>query len=59
MECCRVDDTSPECVIVGLPPGWVDPDVGRLYIYIDPLGHMVYTGALGIFSIELAVEVTH
>jgi len=33
MECCRVDDTSPENTIVGLPPSWVDTDV--LYICID------------------------
>jgi len=32
-ECCRVDDTHPEHAITGLLfPGWVDPDVGRLYI---------------------------
>ena len=36
MECCRVDDTSPENRIVGLPPGWVDTDVSRLYISINP-----------------------
>jgi len=31
---CRVDDTSLEHAIVGLPPGSVDPDV---YISIDSL----------------------
>ena len=35
MECWRVDDTSPENTIVGLPPGWVDTDVCRLYIGIS------------------------
>ena len=33
MECCRDDDTHPEHAITGLLfPGWVDPDVGWLYI---------------------------
>jgi len=27
MECCRVDDTSPERAVTGLSPGRVDPDV--------------------------------
>jgi len=36
MECCFVDDTLPENMIVGLPPGWVDTDVSRLYIGINP-----------------------
>jgi len=36
MECCRVDDTSPENPIVGLAPSWVDTDVCRLYIVINP-----------------------
>jgi len=27
MECCRVDDTSPERVVTGLSPGRVDRDV--------------------------------
>ena len=36
MECCHVDDTSSENTIVGLPPGWVDTDVCRLYISINP-----------------------
>jgi len=35
LECCCVDDTSPENTIVGLPPGWVDTDVCRLYIGIN------------------------
>jgi len=34
-ECCRVDDTSPECAVTGLSPGWVDPDVDCLYIIIS------------------------
>jgi len=36
MECCHADDTSSENMIVGLPPGWVDTDVSRLYIGINP-----------------------
>jgi len=36
MECCRVHDMSPENTTVGLPPGWVDTDVCRLYIGINP-----------------------
>ena len=35
MECCRVDDTSPEHTIIVLPAGWVDTDVSRLYISIN------------------------
>ena len=35
MECCHVDDTLPECVVTGFPPGWVDPDVDWLYISIN------------------------
>ena len=27
MECCCVDDMSPECAVTGLSPGLVDPDV--------------------------------
>jgi len=34
MECCRVDDTSPENMIVGLPPMLADS--ARLYISINP-----------------------
>jgi len=36
MECCHVDDMSPENTIVGLPPGWVDTDVSQLYISTSP-----------------------
>ena len=36
LECYSVHDTSPENTIVGLPPGWVDTDVCRLYISINP-----------------------
>jgi len=42
MECCRVDDTSPENTIVGLPPGWVDTDISRLYTWASiPLSQMI------------------
>jgi len=33
-ECCHVN-TLPERMVAGQPPGWVDPNVGRLYISID------------------------
>jgi len=36
MECCRIDDASPENTIVGLPSSWVDTGVSRLYIDINP-----------------------
>ena len=35
MECCFVDDTSPESAVTGLSPGWVDPSVDWLYISIS------------------------
>jgi len=35
VECCRVDDTSPERAVTGLSPSWVDPDVDWLYISIS------------------------
>ena len=34
-QCCCVDNTSPECPVTGLSPGWVDPDVDWLYISIS------------------------
>ena len=36
LECYRVDDTSSQNTVVGLPPSWVDTDVCRLYIGINP-----------------------
>jgi len=36
MQCCCVDDTSPENTIVGLLSSWVDTDVCGLYIGINP-----------------------
>ena len=36
MECCRVNDTSPENRIVCLLPSWVDTNISRLYININP-----------------------
>jgi len=36
LECCRVDYTSPDNTIVGLTPSWVDTDVCRLHIGINP-----------------------
>ena len=35
IQCCHVDDTSPEHMIIVLPPGWVDTDVSRLYSSIN------------------------
>ena len=32
MECCCANDRSTKHAIAGLPPGWVDIDVSRLYI---------------------------
>jgi len=37
MECCCVDDMSPENTIIGFPPSSVENDVCRLYISISPL----------------------
>ena len=51
MECCRVDDTSPERAVTGLSPGWVDPDVDWLYISINrpqPTGTRASTRSLPI-----------
>jgi len=41
MECCRVDDTSPEDATDSLAAGRVDPDVASLYISINPLSQVV------------------
>jgi len=35
MECFHVYDTLPEHTIIGLPLGWMDTDVSRLYISIN------------------------
>jgi len=40
MQCCRVDDMSPENTIVGLPPGWVDTHISRLNISINPISQV-------------------
>ena len=36
LECCHVDDMSPENTIVVFPQSWVDTDVCRLYIGFSP-----------------------
>jgi len=35
LECCHVDDTSPNHTVVGLPQGRVDLNVGQMYNSID------------------------
>jgi len=55
MECCRVDDTSPENTIVGHLSNSVDTDVCRLYIGINPPQPGSYTGALEVSSSLLLV----
>jgi len=46
-ECCQCHHTSPEH---WLPPGWVDSDVGWLYISIQTLSHMVYRYPWGLLE---------
>ena len=48
MERCRVDDTLPEHTIIGLPRGWVDTDVGRLYTQHRFPSTRWYVGALDV-----------
>jgi len=47
MECCRVDDTN---TIIGLPPGWMDTDVSRLYVASIPLSQVVRWRPRGLFQ---------
>ena len=35
MQCWCVDNTLPKHMIVGLPPGWMDTNISRLYISIN------------------------
>jgi len=60
LECCRVDDTSPENTIVGLPPSWVDTDVWfpTVHRHQYPSSRW-YAGALEVSSSLLVIGATH
>ena len=50
LEYCHVDDMLPECRVVWIPPGWLDPNAGHISINLHSA--MQYIDALDVFRMK-------